>query len=57
MQKTQEMQEMGIQFLGQEALLEKEIATHSSILTWSIPMDRGSYQSTVLCHKELDMTE
>ena len=48
---------MGIQFLGQEALLEKEIATHSSILTWSIPMDRGSYQSTVLCHKELDMTE
>jgi len=26
-----------IQSLGQEDLLEKEMATHSSILTWRIP--------------------
>ena len=42
MQETQEMQEMEVQFLGQEDLLEKEMATHCSILTWSIPTDRGS---------------
>ena len=26
-----------VQFLGQEDLLEKEMATHSSILAWEIP--------------------
>ena len=30
------MQEMLIQFLGQEDPLEKEMATHSSILAWEI---------------------
>ena len=30
------MQETQIQFLGQEDPLEKEMATHSSILTWEI---------------------
>ena len=30
------MQETEVQFLGQEAPLEKEMATHSSILTWRI---------------------
>ena len=30
------MQEARIQSLGQEDLLEKEMATHSSILTWKI---------------------
>ena len=29
--------ETGIQSLGQEDLLEKEMATHSSILAWKIP--------------------
>ena len=33
MQETQEMQ---VQFLGWEDPLEKEMATHSSILTWRI---------------------
>ena len=28
---------MHIQSLGQEDLLEKEMATHSSILAWEIP--------------------
>ena len=31
------VQEMQVQFLGQEDPLEKEMATHSSILTWEIP--------------------
>ena len=31
------MQETWVQFLGQEDPLEKEIATHSSILAWNIP--------------------
>ena len=31
------MQEIRVQFLGQEDPLEKGMATHSSILTWEIP--------------------
>ena len=27
--------------------LEKEMATHSSILAWRIPMDRGAWKATV----------
>ena len=33
----QEMQEMQVQFLGQDDPPEKEIATHTSILAWKIP--------------------
>ena len=33
----QEMQEMGVQSLGQEDPLEEGIATHSSVLAWRIP--------------------
>ena len=33
--------------LGWEDTLEEEIATHSSILVWRIPMDRGAWQATV----------
>ena len=29
--------------LGQEDSLEKEMATHPSILAWRIPMDRGAW--------------
>ena len=32
----QEMQEVCVQFLGQEDPLEKEMASHSSILAWKI---------------------
>ena len=41
---------MQVQSLGQEALLEKEIATHSSILAWKIPWieEPGGLQSTGL---------
>ena len=31
------MQETQVQSLGQEDLLEKEMASHSSILAWKIP--------------------
>ena len=31
------MQETCVRFLGQEDTLEKEMATHSSILAWRIP--------------------
>ena len=41
------MQETGIQSLGQEDSLEKERATHSSILAWRIPwaVESGGLQS------------
>ena len=41
------MQETWVQFLGQEDPLEKEMATHSSILAWRTLMDRGAWQATV----------
>ena len=31
------MQEMQIQFLGQDDILKEEMATHTSILAWEIP--------------------
>ena len=31
------MQETGVRFLGREDALDKEMATHSSILAWRIP--------------------
>ena len=50
------MWETWVQSLGWEDPLEKEMATHSSILAWRIPwMELGELQSTG--HKELDTTE
>ena len=43
----QEVQEMWVRSLGQEDLLEEEMATHCSILAWRIPMGRGAWQATV----------
>ena len=42
------MQEMWVQSLGWEDPLEKEMATHSSILAWIIPWteEPGRLQST-----------
>ena len=44
------MWETQVQSLGQEDLLEKEMATHSSILAWKIPWmeDPSRLQSTGL---------
>ena len=36
-----------VQSLSQEDLLEEGMATHSSILTWKIPMDRGAWWAAV----------
>ena len=41
------MQETLVRFLGQEDPLEKGLTTHSSILAWRIPIDRGAWQATV----------
>ena len=38
---------MQVQSLGLEDPLEEGIATHSSILAWRAPMDRGAWQATV----------
>ena len=35
--------ETQVQSLGREDLLEKEMATHSCILAWKNPMDRGAW--------------
>ena len=50
------MQEIQVQFLGWEDPLEKEMATHSSILAWRIPWTKepGRLQSMGL--QESDMT-
>ena len=40
------MQETWVQSLGQEDPLEESMATHSSVLAWKIPMDRGAWQAT-----------
>ena len=41
------MRETWVRSLGWEVPLEEEIATHSSILAWRSPMDRGAWQATV----------
>jgi len=41
------MQETWVQSLGWEDPLEEGKATHSSILAWRIPMDRGAWQAAV----------
>ena len=41
------MQETWVQSLGREDPLEEDIATHSSILAWRIPMDRGAWRATL----------
>ena len=51
------MQETWVHSLGLEDLLEKEIATHSSILAWRIPWkeEPGGLQPMGVT-KECDMT-
>ena len=41
------MWETWVRSLGWEDLLEKGMATHSSVLACRIPMDRGAWQATV----------
>ena len=52
------MRETWVWSLGQEGPLEESMATHSSILAWRIPMDRGAWQATDHgVTEELDTTE
>ena len=50
------MRETRVQSLGREDLLEKEMATHSSIVAWEIPLmvEPGRLQSM---GSQSDMTE
>ena len=41
------MQETWVRSLGREDPLEEGMGTHSSILAWSFPVDRGAWQATV----------
>ena len=41
------MQDTWVQSLGWEDPLEEGVATHSSILAWRIPIDRGAWRATV----------
>ena len=52
----QEMQEMWVRPLGWEDPLEKEMATHSTILAWKIPQteEPGRLQSMGLQRVEHD---
>ena len=54
---TQETWEMWVRSLGGEDPMEKEMATHSSILAWRIPWmeELGGLES--MGRKELDTTE
>ena len=51
------IRETWVQFLGWEDLLEKEMATHSSILAWKIPWTEEPDRATVHGVQELNTTE
>ena len=53
------MWETWVRSLDWEDLLEESLTTHSSIVAWRIPMDRGAWQATVngVAKSWLDLTE
>ena len=51
------MQETWVQYLGWEDLLQKEMATHSSLLAWRIPWKRSLAGYSPWGRKESDTTE
>ena len=50
------MNETWVQFLGQEDPLEKEMATHFSILPWRIPWTEEAGRLQSMGSQESDMT-
>ena len=50
------MQEAWVEFLGGEVPLEREMATHSSILAWRIPQREEPGRLQFMELQELDMT-
>ena len=55
--KLPAMQETGVQSLGQEDPLEKEMATHSGILAWRIPWTEEPEGLQSMGSQESDMSE
>ena len=53
----QDTEETRVRSLGREDPLEKEMATHSSILAWRIPWTEGPGGLQSWGRKELDTTE
>ena len=51
------MRETWVLSLGWDDPLEEGMGTHSSMLAWSIPMDRGAWWATVHGVSESDTTE
>ena len=51
------MQETWVRSLDLKDPLEEEMATHSSIFAWRIPMDRGTWRATVHRVAESDTLE
>ena len=51
------MQETWVRSLGQEDLLEEEMATHSSILPWEMPWTGETGRLQSMGSQESDMTE
>ena len=51
------MQEIPVQFLGWEDPLEREMATHSSILAWKILWTEKCSRLQLWGHRESNMTE
>ena len=51
------MQQTWVRSLGWEDLLEKRMATHSSILVWRIPWTKDLVGYSPWGHKESDLTE
>ena len=51
------MWEMWVQSLGCKDPLEEGMATHSIIVAWRVPTDRGAWQATVHGFAELDTAE
>ena len=41
------MRETWVRFLGWEDPLEDSVETHTSILAWRIPMDRGAWWAMI----------
>ena len=52
-----EMQDSQVPSLGQEDPLEKGMATHCSILAWTIPWTKETVDYSLWIQKELDMIE
>ena len=55
--KQPEVQEMHVPSLGQEDPLEKEMATHFSILAWNFPWPEEPDRATAHGVAESDTTE